>query len=760
MKRILIVLFLINVFFTGCSMLPEPIEASVWTQEALDEKEVDLKIEQEGEQAEQEQQDEQAARFQNMTGPRAFYFPSSHDVSSGSLGNFKVLALKGSCFYYLYDTVYGEPSDTNEQRVRALMKHDYLNHSYQILYERIYDLPAEETVTAEYYGQYIEHASGDDQLFLYDQGYARIFTTDGTAVFERDLNQVLDVYLPIGDMNKNSGILSRDITNVVMDGQDTIYLEVSLSDQDLDETAEEDDVEDDEVESYVLYYRYSLLNHDKELFYSEYVNSDKAIQEWIDMADGETFSSEPDSLADFAKACEQHDVKWEPYHLAANDTARGIAKGSQLYQWDKEGEQFKRISSIWLFPTMIPEEDACEPVMQLEKGQSLWPDTGGVSGADGVFFMQNGNYCKITGTVHEVDVLKHLAYSRTFTVEEEDEDGNISERTVTQRLSGVPACRTASFTGKNYVEEVALSFYRHASCDDYQNVILYRDDEGLLIQNDGESSQTLNGDGDVFLLNAYGGTYEPQNDIVTVTTKEDETTFEKEQLISILFRYGKKSWSSYGQLKSDDLYFSMLKKSDSEDDQEILSSVRSGGGNVTLYSDSESYSTENLLVHYDNKKAAGVLATTLSSGIVYAQVTKSGLVSEFERYYQYINLPMYQTWQIDAENFISIGFPENGDFSREDIVYARVYEFDLNREKLETESYQKRYLEDGKRKDSEPKEKETEPEMPELSDDLKQQLQKFESKEYETNSGTDYSTAEQTLEVLQGELESMWNERE
>ncbi len=319
--------------------------------------------------------------------------------------------------------------------------------------------------------------------------------------------------------------------------------------------------------------------------------------------------------------------------------------------------------------------------------------------------------------------------------------------------------------GSCYIEEAALSFYQYVSGDAHQNVILYGNGifpmqhSSLVILDQIGTGHTLACSGDTFLLDSYGGKYTPQGDIAIIQSVEDPDTYERESRINIQFRTGSGSWGRVGVLDGNLLYFSPLEKSNTEDDQEILSSVTEGiGDTFSLYSSSEQYGTENILVHYENQKAVGVVVTTLGSGIVYARLDRPD-GTYFDRYYQYSNLPMYQSWQSGNDQFRAVGFSEKGDFSWEDIVYARVYEYSITNEKLEQNSFQKRIIQDGVVHDSGPRETEAPPVMPQISEDMKEQIQKHESKEYETHSGTDYQTAEQTQEVLQGELESMWEEK-
>ena len=70
-------------------------------------------------------------RFQELTGPRAFFFPENHSLSHTDIKVFQVLGLLEGRFYYYYVT----KEINTGQEVHALASYEYETERYKSLYE-------------------------------------------------------------------------------------------------------------------------------------------------------------------------------------------------------------------------------------------------------------------------------------------------------------------------------------------------------------------------------------------------------------------------------------------------------------------------------------------------------------------------------------------------------------------------------------------------------------------------------------------------
>ncbi|MEG1145308.1 MAG: hypothetical protein RSE05_08090 [Clostridium sp.] len=765
MKRILALICFVSVFFMGCDMVPKPIVTPKPTIAPLNEQQVDKKAEKDKIQAVKEQQEQQEKTLETMKGKSAFYIPKEYATEGGELKGFQVLGLQGNVFYYIYDAGYKSGSSASvDQRAHVLMKYDYRDASYKEIHKFIYE-PSEKKGDA-FYGQMVETENQNlDQLFLYDNGMIFIYDTTGKKLFERDLNQMLDRYYPI---NPNGGIVSRDITNVVMDNQNNVYIELSMSDKEYDENnTDEKELNDDDIESIVLRYRYTLFDGQKEFLYQEYENVEAARKAWKKLAEGYTYDAPPDAIGDWKAMQKYYKVKWSGYYLAGRDEKNAIIKGPELYSWKPQGEKFVNMNMF--SNSLVPDVKAYERVKNLNKGQKLWPIVPKTKGEGGTFVLQSGAYCPIWGEAGEVNTINSPDTSRTFTIRVPGVPpaGDTLVKS-TQHMKGIPKYMTVDFFGECYTEELALMVYGNVAGDSKRNVILYSQRgyptaAGVSVA-DRIKTMYLALEGETFLVT----TDHSQSDIVTV---QSGTTQSGQHETKIAFQFQKSAgrWMSGSILDGDVLHFTELTATNTKNDKKILDAVKDGvdpsiqaeGGDISLYESPDLYSTEDILIHHDGQgRPVGVIFTSLNNGVVYAALNRpSG--DAFTKVYQYRNLPLYQSWHVSGDKYIAVGFEKQGNYTWENILSARVYEYKLDVDNLEKNSWWTRTI-DGAEivYDSGPRVTEEVPTLPQVAPELNQEVQNFETKEYGTVAGTEYSTAAPTQDVLQGELKSQWESRE
>ena len=108
-------------------------------------------------------------RFQELTGPRAFFFPENHSLSHTDIKVFQVLGLLEGRFYYYYVT----KEINTGQEVHALASYEYETERYKSLYENKVDPGAAGTDTDSqysFYGHLAADKLGRLRISLYDGG--------------------------------------------------------------------------------------------------------------------------------------------------------------------------------------------------------------------------------------------------------------------------------------------------------------------------------------------------------------------------------------------------------------------------------------------------------------------------------------------------------------------------------------------------------------------------------------------------------------
>ena len=123
-------------------------------------------------------------RFQELTGPRAFFFPENHSLSHTDIKVFQVLGLLEGRFYYYYVT----KEINTGQEVHALASYEYETERYKSLYENKVDPGAAGTDTDSqysFYGHLAADKLGRLRISLYDGGNLFILDGEGKVVFSR-----------------------------------------------------------------------------------------------------------------------------------------------------------------------------------------------------------------------------------------------------------------------------------------------------------------------------------------------------------------------------------------------------------------------------------------------------------------------------------------------------------------------------------------------------------------------------------------------
>lgn len=701
MKRILstrgwMCLICLSVFFTGCnrgSSTSYQIETSdvtvpaytteEETRETVGGKNVKESIAQEADKL-------MDGRFQDLGGAPAFWFPENHSKSEEDMQQFKVLGLKGQWIYYAYVT---RDTGTN-QFVRMITKYNYQTKEHKILYQQQVNHKEQ---AGQLMTQMYKTAKGEWKIAVYDRGDLIVVDDKGETLFNRSkrngdesMSDMIDRIFHVGESG-DKAYFGCDVVNVVTDGQYRFYFQLSLTKEDYT-TIDKDSEEDIETDSFLLQYDYTPVglreNGDGEYLIVYNENAQRQIEEWRKKADNATGKRDP--KADWDAVLKTYPDSWKEYKVTARENGGEKAignlgkwkSGKQKFAWDDYGR-----------PCVSPDRDLIDlSVNSLTSGQKM----------DGYFFIRNFKYYSLHGKIKSVKTEVMPATRRySYEVTNGDETETVwEEETV------------------NYNWRKRADFAKEAVAEGFYVVKLPSIGEGLNLASgtagkDGESLVGMYAETVCLLTEAQGSDVISKGMVMFPKAGPKESSYNME----ILNRVKNEDYVMASDIKNGKIFVEKayltgipldhmigLVTSDlnysgyqaSEEDQPLRDEMKKIGkksddksdlSSMNLYANPDQYGKDNVIVMDERT----LLITTLYNGMqLYKGDTygsngdKStpGTVSVLSKW------PLYQSWLSDTNQVTAIGFDkEDASYSYSDIIYARVFTWNLDQVKKNAPSY-------------------------------------------------------------------------
>lgn len=702
MKRILstrgwMCLICLSVFFTGCNrgsstsyqietsdVTVPPYTTEEETRETVGEKNVKESIAQEADKL-------MDGRLQDLGGVPAFWFPENYSKSPEDMRQFKVLGLKDQWIYYAYIT---RDTGTN-QFVRMITRYNYQTKEHKILYQQQMDHTEE---AGQLMTQMYKTAKGEWRIAVYDRGDLIVVDDKGETLFNRSgsngdesMSDMIDRIFHVGESGKDA-YYGCDVVNVITDGQYRFYFQLSLTKDDYT-TIDKDSEEDIDTDSFLLQYDYTPVglreNGDGEYLIVYNENAQRQIEEWRKKADNATGKRDPKT--DWEAVLKEHPDSWVVYRVIASENGRekdvgflGKWKsGKQKFAWDEHGTPF-----------VSPEAGLIiYPVGSLDSGQKM----------DEYFFIGDSKYYSLHGEVKSVNtetrqVTRYYSYEVT--------NGDKSET--------IDVTETVDYNWRKRTdfakEAVAEGFY----VIKLMNMGAELNLAGGTAGKDGESLVGMYSGTICLLTEAQGSNFTSKGTVSFPKPGPKESTYDME----ILNRVKNEDYVMASDIRNGRIYVEravdLTKHSlyppvtlvtsdlnysgyqENEEDEPLRDELKKIGqkskdksnlSGMNLYANPDRYGKDNIIV-LDEKS---LLITTLYNGMqlyegdVYGSngdKSTPGTVSVLSKW------PLYQSWLSDTHQVTAIGFDkEDASYSYGDIIYARVFTWNLDQVKRNAPSY-------------------------------------------------------------------------
>ena len=180
MKRILMIIFLavaVSMFFTGCNS----IVLSVGEDDFV---EIPWQEMKNWDEMPDYYENNEAGKFENLTGDRAFKIKDGHSEASADIADFQIgTLLEDGTFIYAYSTkIKGEGE--NRKAVHCAAAYNYKNGQMKIIHENVFE-STDGTVEAggreSFYIQICDETSPEtSDIFVYDNGVGYIYKSNGS----------------------------------------------------------------------------------------------------------------------------------------------------------------------------------------------------------------------------------------------------------------------------------------------------------------------------------------------------------------------------------------------------------------------------------------------------------------------------------------------------------------------------------------------------------------------------------------------------
>lgn len=342
----------VTVFFTGCSSLIgsmevnyEEIQTSAAAEAVTDENgENRLGITDETKVAPDYFEQNMTEKFKDLEGKEAFRIKSGHSKETEDIEGFQVAGLKSDkTFIYGYVTRM-EDGGSPRQVVHCAAFYNYARGEFQVFHENAYrrqwEDENEETAAGQADGEesfFVQVCDAGGDIFVYDNGHGYVYDSGGTMKFHGDIeNFIRKQFRDAYDVS---------VVNAVTDGQNRIYLEVSIEKEPLDvpeintedfeltretpiddETEELDEEAEQKIESRILVYEYKPVNSGMDQENEAFEAQKNA---WIAQTAGKEYEKAPNGLADWNQVLASTPDRWGNAWLGSFGNAK-------VYQWKDE----------------------------------------------------------------------------------------------------------------------------------------------------------------------------------------------------------------------------------------------------------------------------------------------------------------------------------------------------------------------------------------------------------------------------------------
>lgn len=343
----------VTVFFTGCSSLVgsmevdyEEIQTSAAAEAVTDENgENRLGITEETKVAPDYFEQNMTEKFKELEGKEAFRIKAGHSKEAGDMEGFQIAGLKSDkTFVYGYVTR-AEDGGSPRQVVHCAAFYNYASGDFQVFHETVYrrqeEDENEETASGQPEGEesfFVQVCDPGGDIFVYDNGHGYLYSSDGTVKFHGDIETFI--------RKQFQDAFDVSVVNAVTDGQNRIYLEVSIEKEaidvpelkaedleltretpvDDDETEELDEEMEQKTESRVLVYEYKPVNSGMD---QENEAFEKQKDTWIAQTAGKEYETAPDGMADWNQVVKDYPDQWGNAWLGSFGNAK-------VYRWKEE----------------------------------------------------------------------------------------------------------------------------------------------------------------------------------------------------------------------------------------------------------------------------------------------------------------------------------------------------------------------------------------------------------------------------------------
>lgn len=380
MKRMItavLISLVVTVFFTGCSSLAGSMEVDykeIQSSAAADDnREERLGITGQTREAPDYFQQNLEEKWKDLEGKEAFRIKEGHSKETDDIEDFQIAALRrNKTFVYGYVT---RLEDGSGSMVHCGAFYNYDSGAFQVFHENTYTRIGEDETEEESF--FIQTLGDGGDIFVYDNGHGYLYDSGGSMKFHGDIE---------GFVRKQfQNVYSVSVVHAVTDGQNRIYLEVSIEKEPIDvpeldtedweltretpvddETEELDEELEQKVESRILVYEYKPVNSgmDQE---NEAFETQK--NKWIAQTAGNEYEQAPDALADWDQVLKDYPDQWGNAWL-------GNLNDVKVYQW-KDQARFtseEGISSFLPVPDSYVNFRGVKEQWELEKLFIPWED--------------------------------------------------------------------------------------------------------------------------------------------------------------------------------------------------------------------------------------------------------------------------------------------------------------------------------------------------------------------------------------------------
>lgn len=721
MKRILAagLSLAVTVFFTGCGSLAGSMEVD--SKRILDEAEsqvtvadsdVEVKISWDPEDGKKNPEDffqqNMAEKFQNLGGKEAFRIAQGHSREPEDIEEFSVAGMRGeSTFVYGY-TTRAEGGEKPRDVVHCGAWYDYETGDLHVFHENRFQREGEDEKEqggagpsqdgeAFFIQQCIMEDGSAGDIFVYDNGQGFLYDSDGTIKFRAEVEAFI--------RRQYQDAFSVAVAHAMVDEKDRIYLDLSIEleelevpeensgeteeesqeaegeEKDSEETEEEirkmEEEEAAKIRNVVMVYEVHQIAGD---IYQKNGAFEAQKQAWINMAEGMEFLEEdkPDNGEDWARAREKIPDEWEGAILK-NLRTMGEYENTPVYVW-KGDALFQKENGV---VGMVPQPEAYTPAKEWTGNQRL----------DKHFILVNGSYSQLYGEIGDFQNMVREEFSRRFTLAsyhtESDEEGNPVEVKSTRGLR--QTARRTTGSRQSQLKNCYVETYR----------VLDPEKAKELVDSPGWERYCVGADGTVYQISPEDG--ESLDEAGMKLEEDEQAGILKDGDQQYLLAYDTEQMRLLSDGREENALESAVisyrdlagnyqegtgayNQQFQEMNEDSLPGGMNGYGNMTISGDQMLYAkltadsqVVEALKEYPEageiwsclgSGSEGLLLTMQGSGLVFYDVKekKSLVVAEGS---------WYRSWR-QGSRYLSVGFPGNASYETKDMVFARVYEYDLN----------------------------------------------------------------------------------